>query len=139
MSDQRQRRAPLQSTYGQINKIDPEAAYQELIAAGDDWADAKATLSAAEHHKEFCYETVFKELGNVTKGEKHKPLSGDDRKAMARTNQRYVDACKGLVDAERDEIRRRVRWIAAQTRLDFIRTAESTQRALLKNIDKERG
>jgi hypothetical protein len=99
--------------------IDPERAYDALVKAGEDWADADAAASLLEETRK----SVMAKLVNEAEGS----ISGREYKALA--DPEYRAHIAGMVTARKAANKARVRYDSAKVLAELRRSVESTRRA----------
>jgi hypothetical protein len=99
---------------------DPAALAKRLIETGEAWADA-------QHAHALLEETKGSLLGKILK--EHFDQPAWKAEALAKSDNRYTEHVRAMVDAEREAIKARVRYDAGRAFIDLARSAESTRRA----------
>lgn len=102
---------------------DPAKFAQSIVARGELWADAEATADLLE-------ETKGTLLAKITK--EHWELPAWKAEAAAKSDPRFEEHIKSMVDARRLANLARVRFDGAKMMGEFARSAESTRRAELQ-------
>lgn len=99
---------------------DPAKFAQSIVARGELWADAL-------HAADLLEETRTTLLAKITK--EHFELPAWKAEAAAKSDPRYEEHIKAMVDARRLANLTRVRYDGAKAMGEFARSAESTRRA----------
>lgn len=99
--------------------FDPEAIYQRLNAAGDDWVDKNAGAEILEETKK----TVLAEIMAGFSG------STAERERCALADSAYRLHLVNMVKARKEANRARVRYDSVRVLAEMRRTQESTRRA----------
>lgn len=105
-----------------FNALDPNEVYQRLVKLGEDWADAEAAADLLE-------ETRKSVLARLTL----ERMTGDTRTRVtaeqsALTTLEYRSHLEAMVTARQKATRLRVRYDAARTWSDLLRTMQATRR-----------
>jgi len=99
--------------------IDPNQIANALIKAGHDWADQNAAADALTRATKSMRAKCFLEA----KG------NNEERKARAETDPEYLEMAQRAEDASRAALKAKVRYDTLKTKVELIRTVESTKRA----------
>lgn len=102
-----------------MSDFDPEAIYQKLSDAGEEWADKDAAANILEETKK----TLLAELMTGFQG------SNAERERNALADTTYKHHLKTMVSARKDANRAKVRYDAMRVLAEMRRTQESTRRA----------
>ena len=102
-----------------MNDFDPEAIYQKLSEAGEEWADKDAAANLLEETKK----TLLAELMHGFTG------SNAERERGALADTTYKHHLKTMVAARKESNRAKVRYDAMRVLAEMRRTQESTRRA----------
>jgi hypothetical protein len=102
-----------------VSDFDPEAIYQKLNSAGEEWADKDAAANLLEETKK----TLLAELMQGLEG------SNTEREKKALADTTYKHHLKTMVAARKEANRARVRYDATRVLAEMRRTQESTRRA----------
>lgn len=102
-----------------MNDFDPEAIYQRLIAAGEEWSDKEAAAEILEENKK----TVLAEIMAGFQG------STAERERNALADGAYKHHLKTMTAARKEANRARVRYDSMKVLAELRRTQESTRRA----------
>lgn len=103
-----------------MTDFDPEAIYQKLISAGEDWTDKEAAAELLEETKK----TVLAEL---TQGELAGSMADRERRALA--DPVFKLHLTNMVAARKEANRARVRYDSCKVLAELRRTEQSTRRA----------
>lgn len=103
--------------------LNPAEVYERLVREGDVWADA---LEAAELLEE-TKSSVLAELMSGLEG------SMASREMEARRNQKYKDHVTSMVKARKSANRAKVRFDAAKTWAELLRTKNANDRVTLRS------
>jgi hypothetical protein len=101
-----------------MSQFDPDRCFQELLKAGEAWADAEATAQQLEELKKVVLADLMVGEGSVASREQ-KALASDEYK-------RHV---KGMVEARRSANRARVRYKSLEVLTELRRTQQANLRA----------
>ena len=99
--------------------FDPEAIYQRLSEAGEEWADKDAAANLLEETKKTL-------LAEVMQGF---PGSNAERERCALADTTYKHHLKTMVAARKEANRARVRYDSMKVLAELRRTEQSTRRA----------
>ena len=99
---------------------DPERLFQEFVEAGEDWSDKEAAAQILD-------ETRKPLLAQLATQSLEKSETAKERTALASLD--YHSHVERMVAARREANRARVRYAATQTKIELIRTRETTRRA----------
>ncbi len=102
-----------------MTEFDPEAIYQKLNDAGEEWVDKDAAANLLEETKK----TLLAELMNGFQG------SNAERERCALADTTYKHHLKTMVAARREANRAKVRYDSMKVLAELRRTQESTRRA----------
>lgn len=102
--------------------INPTQIYQQMLEAGEDWADKEAAASLLEETKKSLRSSLATE--KIQQGE-----SAAASEAHAEASEQYRQHLEDMVEARRLANRARVKWISVQTYNKLIQTKEATARA----------
>lgn len=97
----------------------PELAYDQLIRAGEDWADKQAAADLLEETRK----SVLAKLINEAEGS----VNAREYKALA--DPEYKDFVAGMVTARKAANKARVRYDSAKVLAELRRSQEATRRA----------
>ncbi len=100
--------------------LNPDQMYQEIVKAGEDWADKESAADLLEETKK----SVLAELVNDAPGS---TVAAKEQAALA--DPAYKLHLKTMVAARKEANRARVRYDAARVLAELRRTQESTRRA----------
>ena len=103
--------------------LDADRIYQQLIDAGEDWADKDAAASILEETKKTVLASLMQEAEASTMAAKE---------ATALSSPVYGLHLTRMVEARREANRARVRYDSAKTLSELRRSQESTRRAEVK-------
>lgn len=101
-------------------EFNPEAIYQKLSDAGEEWADKDAAANLLEETKK----TLLAELMTTWTG-----MSNAERERMALAEPAYKLHLTNMVTARKESNRAKVRYDAMRVLAEMRRTQESTRRA----------
>jgi hypothetical protein len=99
--------------------LNADKIYQELIDAGNDWADKDAAANLLEEGKR----TLVSQIASAVQSN-----SRVEREEEALRSPGYTDYVASMVEARRVANRARVRYQAIQTLAELRRSQESTRR-----------
>ncbi len=99
---------------------DPARFAQSIVSRGELWADAQAAADLLEETKGTLLAKIVKE---------HWELPAWKAEAAAKSDPRYEEHIRAMVDARRLSNLARVRFDGAKMMGEFARSAESTRRA----------
>lgn len=102
-----------------MRDFDPEAIYQRLNEAGDEWVDTNAAADILEETKK----TVLAELMNGKQG------SNAERERSALADSVYRLHLVNMVKARKEANRAKVKYDSVKVLAEMRRTQESTRRA----------
>ncbi len=102
---------------------DPARFAQGIVARGEIWADCQAAADLLEETKGTLLAKIVKE---------HWEMPAWKAEAAAKSDPRYEEHIKAMVDARRLSNLARVRFDGAKMMGEFARSAESTRRAELQ-------
>ena len=102
-----------------MHEFDPEAIFQRLNDAGEDWSDKDAAANILEETKK----TLLAELMQGFQG------SNAERERCALADTTYKHHLKTMVAARKEANRARVRYDSTRVLAEMRRTQESTRRA----------
>jgi hypothetical protein len=105
-----------------MDVLDPLRLAAELTRTGEVWAEAEAAAQLLEETRK----AVLAQIATRHDG------SEAARDRMAHADAGYFEHVEKMVAARRAANLAKVRWIAVQTKLDMIRTAESSRRAEMR-------
>lgn len=111
------------------DRIDPIKIYDEMTEAAERYANSQRVADLCEAAAEYAFDTVFLSIGDG---------SVDKRKAQARSSVRHQEALKAYIDARKVALRDKLEWTALVTKLDFVRTLETSLRAQVQHISHTR-
>lgn len=104
------------------DRSEPARIAANLVALGEKWADADAAASLLEETRKSVLAQLVTEAGDM-------PFNRAENYALA--HPLYREHLADQVEARRLAIKTRVRYDAARTEADMMRTAEATRRAEL--------
>lgn len=99
---------------------DPARLAQAIVSRGELWSDANGAAELLEETKGTLLAKLLRE---------HFELPAWKAEAMAKSDPRYEDHVRAMVDARRLSNLARVRYDGAKAMGEFMRSAESTRRA----------
>ena len=99
--------------------IDPKEIYEKLVKLGTEWAQCKHAADLLENARK----PLLAKLGTQS-NEK----SFNARESYALSHADYEEHCKKLADASRDEAIAKVKYSAANTYADLMRTVAANER-----------
>ena len=102
-----------------MSDFDPEAIYQKLASAGEEWADKEAAAEILEENKK----TVLAEIMAGFQG------STAERERCALADSAFKLHLKNMTAARREANRARVRYDSMKVLAEMRRTEASTRRA----------
>lgn len=100
--------------------INPNAIYEQLVQAGDDWSDANAAADLLEETRKTKLAQL--QLGFV----EEKSMAAKEMNALASSE--YESFIKGMVTARKLANRARVKYDSAKIYTDLLRTQSATER-----------
>ncbi len=100
--------------------MDSERIYNNLVKAGEDWADAEAAADLLE-------ETRKSVLAKLMNEASHASQAGKEMQALA--DPKYGEFVAGMVSARKTANKARVRYDSAKVLAELRRSEESTRRA----------
>lgn len=103
--------------------IDPSEIYLRLVSLGTDWAEKKYAADLLEDARK----PLIAKLGSQS-NEK----SQNAREAFALSHADYEEHCKLLALAAKDEAIAKVKYAAANTYADLMRTVAANERAVTR-------
>lgn len=105
-----------------LSDYEPGAIEHAIVTAGCEWADKRhAAMLLAETLKPLRAKLFLEAQGKSVAEREHMALAHPD----------YTAHVKLMADADREEIKAKVRFEAKKAKLDAMRTLESTRRAEL--------
>ena len=111
--------APAQPPFG---ALDPNEVYQRLVRLGEDWADAEAAADLLEEtRKSVLARLTLERMGNDGRARVN-------AEQAALTTLEYRAHLEAMVTARQKATRLRVRYDAARTWSDLLRTMQATRR-----------
>lgn len=114
------------------DRIDPEKVYDEMNEAAEDYSASQHIADLAEAAADFAFDRAFLAL-------RDQPGSVERKKSDARSCPEHQVALRAYIDAKRVALKDKLHWTAILTRLEFIRTLETSLRAQAQHINRERG
>jgi membrane-bound lytic murein transglycosylase MltF len=102
-----------------LSEFDPDAIYEKLVEAGEDWSDKEAAAEILEENKK----TVLAEIMSGFQG------STAERERCALADSAYKLHLKNMTAARREANRARVRYDSMKVLAEMRRTEASTRRA----------
>ena len=102
-----------------MSDFDPDAIYQKLVDAGEEWTDKDAAANLLEETKK----TLLAELMNGFQG------SNAERERCALADTTYKHHLKSMVMARKEANRSKVRYDSMKVLAELRRTQQSTRRA----------
>lgn len=103
-----------------LARLDPNKLRAKIVQLGEDYADK----DAAANHLEESRKSLLAALMLSAAGK-----SQAEREMHALASEGYREHVKQMVDARRDAVKARVRYDAAKTWVEMVRSIESTKRA----------
>lgn len=104
--------------------IDIERISNELLKAGNDWADKNAAADAWERVQKSIEGKCFLEhTGNI-----------EERRAQARNDPEYEEIAEKAEKARMLALKAKVKYDTMKTKVELIRSVESTRRAEMKFV-----
>ena len=100
--------------------LDPDKAYDALIRAGEDWADADAAASMLEETRKSVLAKLMNEAPQTS-------MAGKEMLALA--DPQYSKFVEEMVNARKVANKKRVRYDSAKVLSELRRSEESTRRA----------
>lgn len=100
--------------------LDTEQIYNQLIQAGDAWADAEAAASVLEETKKSVLAKLMNEAA-------HSSIAGKEMQALA--DGEYKTFVENMVRARKAATKAKVRYDSAKVLAELRRSEESTRRA----------
>lgn len=100
--------------------MDPDAIYQRLIEAGDDWADKNAAADTLEKNRDSVKARLMM-LSSQTS------MAGKEMEALA--DDSYSDYIAQAVAARKAATKAKVKYDSIQAWIEIKRSVESTKRA----------
>ena len=107
-----------------MSEFDPERIYQNIIAAGEEWADRQAAADLLEETRK----TVLAELMNS----EGPGLSMAARESLALSSPTYKLHITNMVVARKEANKARMRYDAVKVLAEMRRSQESTRRAEMR-------
>lgn len=102
--------------------MDPDKIYDELVRAGESWADADAAATLLEETKKSVLAKLMNEADATS-------IAGKEMYALA--DPEYRKHVSGMVDARKAATKAKVRYDSAKVLAELRRSQESTRRAEL--------
>lgn len=115
-----------------LRHLDPAAIYDEMYEIADQYAQANYVAELAEHAADHAFDKAMLSL-------RSEPGTLEMKRSEARASPEVQSAYKALAEAKRAALRMKLEWQAVTTRLEFVRTQETSLRAQAQFIDKARG
>ena len=115
-----------------LSKLNPEAIYDEMSSVADQYAHANYVAELAEHAADNEFDKAMLAL-------RADPGSLEMKRAEARSSPDVQRAYKALAEAKRGALRMKLEWQALTTRLEFVRTMETSLRAQAQYVNKMGG
>lgn len=112
--------------------IDPHKVYDEMIEASERYAETQYIADMAEKAAENAFDKAFLAL-------RDEPGSIDRKKAQARASAQHQTALDAFLGAKREALKRKLEWQALVTKLEFVRTLETSLRAQAQYVGHQRG
>lgn len=112
--------------------IDPHKVYDEMSEAAERYAETQYVADMADKAAENAFDKAFLAL-------RDEPGSIDRKKAQARASQQHQDALSAAIAAKREALKAKLSWQALVTKLEFVRTLETSLRAQAQYISHQRG
>lgn len=100
--------------------MDPERIYDQLVKAGEDWADLDAAATLLEETKKSVLAKLMNEAAASS-------IAGKEMYALA--DPEYRKHVEGMVTARKQAVRAKVRYDSARVLAELRRSEESTRRA----------
>lgn len=100
--------------------FDPAKMYEQIIAAGEAWADAEAAAALLEETRKTVLAKAMNDSG-------HASIAGKEMMALASDD--YRKFVEGMVRARATANKARVRYDSAKVLVELRRSQESTKRA----------
>lgn len=122
-----------QQVLSNLKDFDPLKLTQEVVAAGEDWADKDAAASSYEEtRKSLLARLTLEQLaGGYTSGgagEKPKSIPMNQAEIRALADERYEMHLELMVTSRKESNRARVRYDLGKMRLELMRTVQATWR-----------
>jgi hypothetical protein len=114
-----------------LSKIDPSKIYEDMSTAADEYAHTAYVAELAEHAADHEFDLAMLRL-------RAEPGSLEMKRAEARSDPLVQKAYRALAEAKRAALRMKLEWQALTTKLEFVRTYETSLRAQAQFIDKAR-
>lgn len=123
----------LQALVENLRDFDPKKLTDEVIKAGELWADEDATASTLEETKKTLLASYTLDYMHGTQksgalGEKPKAVSVAEAEKKALSDERYDAHLKSMVHARREANRARVRYDMGKMRIELMRSLQATLR-----------
>ncbi len=109
-----------------LKDFDPNRLTQDVIAIGENWADADSAASSLEETKKTLLATLQLEYMLEGAGGKPMPVAQSEMRALA--DPRYEQHLELMVQARRESHRMRVRYDLGRMRLELFRSLQATMR-----------
>lgn len=122
-----------QQVLANLRDFDPHKLTQEVITAGEDWADKDAAASSYEETKKTLLAKLTLEqlAGGYTSGgagEKPKSIPMNQAEIRAMADERYEAHLELMTEYRKSANRARVRYDLGKMRLELMRTVQATWR-----------
>lgn len=116
-----------------LENFDPETLARELMAAGEEWADADAAASLLEEtkkslHAKLCLEYVAEGVPSGKPNVPAKPMSQAQAESKALADDRYQLHLKRMVEARKESNAKRVRYDTGKLKVELLRSLQATIR-----------
>lgn len=109
-----------------LKDFDPNRLTQDVIAIGENWADADSAASSLEETKKTLLATLQLEYMLEGAGGKPMPVAQSEMRALA--DPRYEQHLELMVQARKESHRMRVRYDLGRMRLELFRSLQATMR-----------
>ena len=116
----------------EIGRVDPDEIYAEMTAAADQYASDAYVADLAEIAADNAIDRAMLALRDG-------PGPLEMKRAEARSSKDALEAAEALAGAKRTALASKLRWQALVTKLDFLRSLESSLRAQAVHVDRMRG
>jgi hypothetical protein len=116
----------------EIGRVDPDEIYAEMTAAADQYASDAYVADLAEIAADNAIDRAMLALRDG-------PGPLEMKRAEARSSRDAQEAAQALAGAKKTALASKLRWQALTTKLDFLRSLESSLRAQAVHVDRMRG
>jgi hypothetical protein len=124
-------RVPSHEASELLRNFDPQALVEEVISAGEDWADKDAAASSLEETKRTLLAALAMEHASVPTAS-GKPLPQTHAESRALSDARYKEHLERMVQARRQANRARVRYDLGRMKLELMRSWLATARSEMR-------